>query len=238
MPASKKQIDANRKNAQKSTGPKTEAGKAAVAQNALKYGVHSRHIVLNAPRLREDPGEFECLLEELLHELAPQTLFQKYLVHKIAVCLWRSRRVVMAETSVINEQIRKIDAFYEVSGMDRRCHDRDFASEDECRENCEMVYANEVGRRSFPHDARDLLYYEMRLDRQLTRSYRLLEYLQSRDGKKYRSEMVNEPDEPEIIQPIFVPEPQTGLQISIPEEEENLIFKNGKTKPISSNQKE
>jgi hypothetical protein len=40
--ATEKQINANRKNAQKSTGPKTAEGKAAVSQNAVKHGLFTR----------------------------------------------------------------------------------------------------------------------------------------------------------------------------------------------------
>jgi hypothetical protein len=51
MPTSEKQKAANRRNAKKSTGPKTVEGKAAVSRNAIKHGLHSSHIVLNL-RLR------------------------------------------------------------------------------------------------------------------------------------------------------------------------------------------
>lgn len=39
MTASKKQVKANQENARKSTGPKTDAGKAIVALNAMKHGL-------------------------------------------------------------------------------------------------------------------------------------------------------------------------------------------------------
>ncbi|CCB86751.1 putative uncharacterized protein [Parachlamydia acanthamoebae UV-7] len=41
-----KQIVSNQRNALKSTGPRTETGKALIAQNALKHGVFSKQIVL------------------------------------------------------------------------------------------------------------------------------------------------------------------------------------------------
>ena len=43
--ATEKQINANRQNAQKSTGPKTAEGKAAVSQNAVKHGLFAQSLI-------------------------------------------------------------------------------------------------------------------------------------------------------------------------------------------------
>ncbi len=181
MSASKKQIAANRQNAQKSTGPKTDQGKAVAARNAVKHGLHSRHILIDAPRLKEDPAEFEALLEELHAELEPQTIFQEYLVRKIALCLWRSRRAVIAETAKINDQIRDIDSDFETKRLIMRFLDSNHKDPDEQPEDRETFFANQVGLRSIPSNSRDIMHYEMRLDRQIFRAYRLLELLQLRD---------------------------------------------------------
>jgi hypothetical protein len=45
MPTSEKQIIANRQNAQKSTGPKTETGKKTSSHNAITHGLHASDIV-------------------------------------------------------------------------------------------------------------------------------------------------------------------------------------------------
>ena len=54
---SDKQAKANRRNALKSTGPKTPEGKAAVRHNATKHGLLSQEVIL--------PGEDEAALQEL-----------------------------------------------------------------------------------------------------------------------------------------------------------------------------
>ena len=55
--ASLKQMEANRRNAKLSTGPKTEAGKGVVAKNSLKHGVFSKQILLEG----ESKKDFENL---------------------------------------------------------------------------------------------------------------------------------------------------------------------------------
>jgi len=61
-------IHANRLNAQRSTGPKTQKGKAVVSQNALKHGLSARHDVV----ITENQEDFDRHREPLLEELSPQ----------------------------------------------------------------------------------------------------------------------------------------------------------------------
>ena len=82
------QIQANRQNAQKSTGPRTPEGKAAVSQNALKHGLRARHAVI----VGEDPGQFETHRDQLLAELAPQGPLESALAHRAVGLAWRLQR--------------------------------------------------------------------------------------------------------------------------------------------------
>ena len=61
------QIDANRRNALKSTGPKTPEGKAAVSMNSLRHGLRARTVVLPG----EDREEFNQLCDDLEREWQP-----------------------------------------------------------------------------------------------------------------------------------------------------------------------
>ena len=61
------QIDANRRNALKSTGPKTPEGKAAVSMNSLRHGLRARKVVLPG----ENREEFNQLCDDLEREWQP-----------------------------------------------------------------------------------------------------------------------------------------------------------------------
>ena len=64
---SQRQIDANRRKAQLSTGPRTLQGKAAVRYNGLRHGITARHAVLEG----ENPADFEETIRALSPELRP-----------------------------------------------------------------------------------------------------------------------------------------------------------------------
>jgi hypothetical protein len=93
---SDKQIDANRKNALKSTGPKTPEGKDAVRLNALKHGLLSKETLL--------PGEGEEALRELGQnlraELQPAGELENLLVDRIISAYWRLRRLGRVEAGI------------------------------------------------------------------------------------------------------------------------------------------
>ena len=89
--------ESNRNNALKSTGPKSPAGKAISAQNRLSHGVLSSHLILP----NESRDEFDALLAELQQEFMPQGLLEMALVERIAIALWRQRRLVRAESAEI-----------------------------------------------------------------------------------------------------------------------------------------
>ncbi len=82
------QINANRANAQKSTGPRTPEGKAVVAQNALKHGFWSQEVVIKG----EDAEEFALFRAGLLEELAPAGLMELILAQRIVSLSWRLQR--------------------------------------------------------------------------------------------------------------------------------------------------
>jgi hypothetical protein len=102
---SRKQIRANRRNALRSTGPRTPEGKRAVRWNALKHGLLAREVVLPVGEGNEDAEEFQNLLAELRDDLEPAGVLEEILVEKIAVCYWRLRRVLRAEMGEIRQRV-------------------------------------------------------------------------------------------------------------------------------------
>jgi len=86
--ASEAQVQANRLNAQKSTGPRTPEGKEKTSQNALKHGLLAREAVIQG----EDPEDFELYREGMLEELAPVGAVEAMLAERIAGVSWRLRR--------------------------------------------------------------------------------------------------------------------------------------------------
>ena len=92
------QLKANQTNAQKSTGPVTEGGKKTVANNALKHGLFSKQLILK----NESEADYQLLHDGLQFELKPVGTLEQSLVERIAVTLWRQRRLVNSETAHIN----------------------------------------------------------------------------------------------------------------------------------------
>jgi len=102
--ASERKLAANRRNARRSTGPRTPAGKAAVRYNALQHGLLAQEVVITTGDGREDPEEFRCLHSAFVDDLQPVGPLEHMLVEKIVVCYWRLRRVLRVETAEIRRR--------------------------------------------------------------------------------------------------------------------------------------
>jgi hypothetical protein len=93
---SEKQAQANRRNALKSTGPKTPEGKAAVRLNANKHGLRSQEVLLPG----EDEETLKELDENLRAELQPLGELENLLVDGIIAAHWRLRRLRRVEAGI------------------------------------------------------------------------------------------------------------------------------------------
>lgn len=97
---SEKQVEANKKNAQKSTGPK-DASKTRF--NALKHGLLAKALIITEGESKENKEEFNFILLSLREELKPEGIIQEMLVERMAVCYWRLQRVVRAERGELRQ---------------------------------------------------------------------------------------------------------------------------------------
>jgi hypothetical protein len=93
---------ASRQNGARSRGPRTAAGKARVAKNALKHGLSARRAVLLDD---EDAAAFAALAAAAQTELAPAGEFQADLVARIVTAAWRVRRADRLEAALLGRYL-------------------------------------------------------------------------------------------------------------------------------------
>ena len=104
--ATEAQILANRRNAAKSTGPKTENGKAKSRQNALKHGGRARTSPLSLALPHEDPAEMAERIESWLDDWAPRNAQEDNLVRQAAHLSWKVERGEEVEAAYLARRVR------------------------------------------------------------------------------------------------------------------------------------
>ena len=97
---SQRQIQANRRNAKKSTGPLTDVGKAAVALNGIRHGLLSRHVLIKG----ESEADLVGFGKRLRGQLAPVGELELLFADRIVSSAWRLRRVLNVETSLFDKE--------------------------------------------------------------------------------------------------------------------------------------
>jgi hypothetical protein len=104
----KAQIAANRRNSQLSTGPRSDAGKAASRANALRSGLYAEALVIPG----EEAAAFDTLVAEYYAQFQPATAAERDLVDTLVRNQWLIRRVYRIETDLWHRMLDdKIDAF-------------------------------------------------------------------------------------------------------------------------------
>ena len=93
---SDKQLEANRMNALKSTGPKTLDGKEKSSQNAMKFGFTAKKFTIPS----EEKQEFEEYHQKMINILKPNTILTEEMVLNICLAFWKSRRYANLESLV------------------------------------------------------------------------------------------------------------------------------------------
>ena len=101
--------EANRHNAEKSTGPRTPEGKERVAYNALQHGLYGKPCLQFMLATGEDPKELQQILTGLTESFHPFTAAQQMLVEDLAMLRWEKRRNQRAQAAAISFELEQLD---------------------------------------------------------------------------------------------------------------------------------
>jgi hypothetical protein len=101
---SDKQLHANRANATKSPGPRSQAGKARSRLNSRKHGLTAKMLII----LGEDADDFDQLRAELMAEHDPQSVLETELVERLGGILWRLRRLPSFEAAILDTRHQQV----------------------------------------------------------------------------------------------------------------------------------
>jgi hypothetical protein len=95
-----RQIEANRRNAHHSTGPKTDEGKRQSRRNALRHGLTAETVIDGL----EDSEDYRAFEAAVIADYDAQTAVERELVLRLASLLWRLRRIISIETNLLKIQ--------------------------------------------------------------------------------------------------------------------------------------
>ena len=91
-----KQIEANRRNAEDSTGPRSKAGKQRSSRNAIRHGLTAETVI----EPLEDADDYSAFEEAIAASFDPETAVERELILRLASLLWRLRRATSIETAL------------------------------------------------------------------------------------------------------------------------------------------
>lgn len=153
----------------RSTGPRTDAGKARSSMNAVTHGLTAKTPLLPG----EDPDEFRLFVWDVIEDLSPQGVVQNELASRAAVLMWKRRRVAEAETQVVAELADQ----YTADAEDAHRQTGEQGPVDPARV-ARCIVADEFA--SKPDQLDRLERYEQRISQQIESTIRLLLKLQNR----------------------------------------------------------
>ncbi len=110
-PPSEAQLRANRLNAQKSTGPRTEEGKQRASLNATRHGLTGQVLTLTA----EEMKALHALIGDLEKQYLPGNTHEKHLVHMLAQLQYRLHRIMATEHNLFAIGITENSEFWDVN---------------------------------------------------------------------------------------------------------------------------
>ena len=100
-----KQIEANRRNAQRSTGPITDEGKLQSRRNAVRHGLTAETVI----GALEDAEDYKAFEAAITADYDAQSAVERELVLRLASLLWRLRRATTIETGLFEIEAAHLD---------------------------------------------------------------------------------------------------------------------------------
>ena len=205
--ASPMQMAANRRNAQRSTGPRTEEGKKAIRLNAVKHGMTAEIIVLG----HESSIDYHEIRGALISDYAPATSRELMLVDQIAAGYWRTIRARRFETTLFDEQIRE---------KKRQCR-KDLAPNAGHDDGVAVAVLQEIE----PRQLENYFRYDGTISRDYYRAINTLEKVQAaRRREEDRQERKREKEARELDRIINHPDPDTIAQPAAHNRVESIGF--------------
>src|SRR5436190_16788462 len=102
-----KQIETNRRNARRSTGPIAEEGKLRARRNAVRHGLTAETVI----GALEDAEDYKAFEAAVIADYDAQSAVERELVLRLASLLWRIRRATTMETGLFDIQARHLLEF-------------------------------------------------------------------------------------------------------------------------------
>jgi hypothetical protein len=112
---SSRQFEANRRNAQQSTGPKTEEGKRRSRRNAFRHGLTAETVIASL----EDAEDYMAFEAAIIADYHAETAVERELVLRLASLLWRLRRATAIETQLLEIQAEVLRAGHQLNDTPR-----------------------------------------------------------------------------------------------------------------------
>src|SRR5215469_12166725 len=167
---SERRIEANRRNAQKSTGPRSIDGRARSSMNALRHGITGQVSILTT----EDRAAHDKFVQELIDRLRPEDPLELQLASLIAEDFWRLQRIRAVENNIL-----ALGNFSEAAEIDV---------------DHPEVHASLTRAQTFLDHSKDferLTLYEQRINRAIEKNRRQLDELQA-ERKRQRQEALEQ----------------------------------------------
>src|SRR5947208_8363611 len=102
-----KQIEANRRNARRSTGPTTDEGKLRSRRNAIRHGLTAETVI----GALEDAEDYKAFEAAVIADYDAQSVVERELVLRLTSLLWRIRRATTMETGLFDIQAQQLLEF-------------------------------------------------------------------------------------------------------------------------------